>query len=225
MRSDAPDPSSVDGSLTCHRLRLDRRSDDQQTAPRAGHRPAHEEHVVVWAHGDDREILRGDSLIAHVPRHTLVLEDTSGMRTVADRAAVAEILVRTVSGVGAAEVMALDYALITFPLAHAGDVDEIAFLEEIADLQLATDLEIASVAELPQHRDHLAGLLAVLALGLGQALRLLLAEADLHRRVPVLARCTLLHDRTRTGVDHGDRHELAALGEHLGHAELLADQS
>src|SRR5207245_5490365 len=84
---------------------------------------------------------------------------------------------------------------------------------------------IGVVTKLAQDRGHLARLLAVLALRLAQALRFRLAEAELHRRVAVRLARTLLHYRAGSGQNHGHGYELATLGEHLRHPELLADQS
>ena len=57
------------------------------------------------------------------------------------------------------------------------------------------------------------------------AVRDLLDQADLHGVVAVLLGRLLLHHEAGTGLDDRHRDERAVLGEHLGHPDLLANDS
>src|SRR5205085_3125461 len=104
-------------------LALDRGPDDDLRAGCAGNRAFDHQQVLVGAHFDDAKVLRRARLRAHVSVHALALENTTRVRTAADRAGAAERLVRTVRGAVSAEVVALHDALETLALARAGHVD------------------------------------------------------------------------------------------------------
>src|SRR5688572_25243615 len=123
-----------------------------------------------------------------------------GMGAVTDRAAVAEVLVRTVRTGETGEAVTLDHALKALALRRPGDVNAIAGLEEVRDLELLTELEIALGAEFLDHADHLAGLFAMADRGLREPLRLLLAGTELDSRIAVRRGGLYLHDRARSGL-------------------------
>jgi hypothetical protein len=55
--------------------------------------------------------------------------------------------------------------------------------------------------------------------------RCLFDEADLHGFVAVALDLLGLHHHARAGLDHGDRRHDAVGAEHLGHPDLLANDS
>jgi hypothetical protein len=162
-------------------LALDRRADDDETAARAGDRAADEQDVVGFADLDDAEVLHRDALIAHVTGHAVVLVNAAGGGTAAD-GAVAAVGLRAVGGALAVEIVLLHRALETFALGDADDVDVLAGLEagdrdRIALLDLfAVGGELADEA-----LGRRAGLLEVAEFGLGDAMFLLVEDADLRR--------------------------------------------
>ena len=71
-------------------------ADHDRTAIGARHGAAQEDQILIGSHLDDLEVGHRHPLVAHPARHALTLEHASGKRPVTDRAAVAEVLVRTV---------------------------------------------------------------------------------------------------------------------------------
>src|SRR4029450_2304143 len=209
--------------------RLHRRPHHDHAAARAGDGAAYEQQVFGRAHFDDLDVLRRDSFVAFLPRQALVLEPPAGKGAIADRAAVAEVLVCAVAGGKPAEAVPLHYAGVAAPLGDAGDVDFVALLKQPVDGNLVARRQRVAVAfdaKLAQHLKHaLAGLYAMLPIRLGRTLRLLAAETELHAGVAVGGGGLRLHDRARPGLDHGDRHQLTGGRVHLPHAQLLAAQS
>ena len=67
------------------------------------------------------------------PAMRLPLKTRPGIRAVADRAAVPEVLVRAVRRREAAEVVALDDAAVAAALGDAGHLDDVAGLEDVGD--------------------------------------------------------------------------------------------
>ena len=65
--------------------------------------------------------------------------------------------------------------------------------------------------------------LAALPLDVYKRQGLGVAEAELHRGIALFFRGLLLGDHTGTGLDDGDRNDVAALIEDLGHAHFFAD--
>ena len=127
----------------------------------------------------------------------------------------------------ATEAMAVDDALEAASLGRADDLDAVARLE-LLDGQTLADLVHAGIGHLELleelRRVIQVGLGGMAAFRLGRILFLLRAEAQLHRRVTVVVRVLHLHDRTRTGLHHRDRHGSTVITEDLGHAQLLTDQ-
>src|SRR5688572_22121699 len=78
------------------RLAVNRLADEEPAVARARDRTFDEDDVLVRAHVDDRQIEGRPPHPAHLSGHALILEDAPGMGAVTDRAAVAEVLVRTV---------------------------------------------------------------------------------------------------------------------------------
>src|SRR5512143_2089854 len=170
-------------------LRLHRRAQQDDAAARAGNRAAHQHQVLGGTDRDDLDVLRRHAVGAVVTGHALVLEHAAREGAIADRAAVAEVLVRAVAGGKAAEAVPLDDAGVAASLGDAGHVDLVALLEQRLDGDLVAGGQRRGAlveAELAQHLEYaLAGLHAVLARRLGGALRLLVTEADLDGRIAV----------------------------------------
>src|SRR5262245_36717113 len=204
--------------------RLHRRPHHYDAAACAGDGAAYEQQVFARAHFDDLDVLRRDPVVAILPRHALVLEHPAGKGAVADRAPVAEVFVRSVAGGKPTEAVPLHHAGVAAPFGDAGDVDFVALFEQPVDGNLVARRQRVAVAfdaKLAQHLEHaLAGLHAMLAVGLAGTLRLLAAEADLYGGVTVGGGVLRLHDRARPGLDDGDRHQLTGGRVHLRHAEL-----
>ena len=72
---------------------------------------------------DDLEVQRGDLLVAHVAGHLQALEHATGEAGRADRAGRTVVLVVTVAGALALEVVALHAAGEALATADGGDVD------------------------------------------------------------------------------------------------------
>src|SRR5256885_5971532 len=193
-------------------------------AARPGYRAADEQQVLVGDHVDDLESALGDALVAHLARAADALEHARGRGGCADRARCAHV-VRAVGHGTAREVVALDGALEALALRDAGDLHGLALLEDVdlhglADLQLAG--LVAELHEVTQRRG--VGLLEMAELALREALLLHLAEAELHRLIPVALVCADGGDVTRAGLDHGDAVDLAVLAEKLRHPDLLSEE-
>src|SRR5439155_23069253 len=80
-----------------------------------GDAAAHEQQALLRVHTHHLEIERGDALVAHVPGHAQALDHAARERARADRAAVAEILVRAV-GRAHAEAVPLHHARVALAL-------------------------------------------------------------------------------------------------------------
>src|SRR5262249_42478934 len=112
---------------------------DDRPVPRARHRPADEQEVLLRPDRNDLEVARRHAVGAVAASHPLALEDAPRVRPVADRSAVAEVLVGPVRAGEPGEEVALHHTRRPATLAHAGDVHALAWLEDVADLDLAPD--------------------------------------------------------------------------------------
>src|SRR5262249_23547784 len=120
---------------------------DHGAVARAGDGAAHEQEVVVVAHGDDLDVERRHALGAVATGHALALEHAAREGAVADRAAVPELLVRAVRGGKSAEAVALDHARGAAPLGDARDLHALARREDVADGDRHADRRDVAVAE------------------------------------------------------------------------------
>jgi hypothetical protein len=108
---------------------------------------------------------------------------------------------------------------------HPGDLHALAGLELPHGQHLAHLVLAVGIAELDQGPQRTrSGLLQVAELSLRQLALRRLAEGQLDRGVAVALRVADPRNRAGTGLDHRHGHASPVLGEHLSHAELLADQ-
>src|SRR4029079_12801429 len=121
-----------------------RLGDDDVLVLRTGDRAAHEDAVLVREDLEQLEVLDRDLLVTHLTRHALALVDALRGEAAADRAAVAEILVRTVGAGHARHVVLLDDALVALALAPALDIDRVAVGEHVLRTELLTDRVLAN---------------------------------------------------------------------------------
>ena len=133
---------------------------------------------------------------------------------------------RSVGDRAASEVVTADGALEALPDRNAGDLHALTGLELLHGQHLAELVVGIRVAELDQRlQGPRIRLLQVTELGLGQLVLGRLAEGELDGRVPVALGIAHRGDRARPGLDDRHGHAGAVVGEHLGHAELFADES
>src|SRR5580700_6018513 len=175
----------------------------------------------------DFEIERGHTVHAKVTGHFLVLEGLAGIlaatgrtdRAVRDRHAVARAEAR--------EIPALHAAGKSLAGRSAGDVDILADDEMIGrDLGADRDQAVIVDAELGEFSLGLdLGDREVAAVGLGGALHLALAGAELQRDIAVLVLGAVGDDLAIAEAEHRHRHMLACLGEEARHPDLLCEHS
>src|ERR1700686_2762885 len=212
---------------------LHRRADDQELVAVAGEGTLDEQEVALWDDVDDEQFLDGAGVDAHVARHALALEHASRRLALPDGSHVAVYLVRgRAVARGALHVVPLEHALEPEAARGAGDVDVLALLDE-RDRDLAADRVIGE--ELRVHAELLDGgmrllvaLLVFAQLGLGGVLDLLLGELavrKLQRGVAVALLRPVPEDQVWLHLDDRDREGVAIVGEHRGHADLLADET
>ena len=105
---------------------LDGVADDDDAAVRARHRALHQQQVALGVGLDHFEVQRGDLLVAHVAGHLQALEHAAGEAGLADGARRTVVLVVTVAGALALEVVTLHAAGEALAPADRGDVDLLA---------------------------------------------------------------------------------------------------
>src|SRR5436309_918199 len=119
--------------IRCSAMRLPTRlgplANEDRPPPGAGNRPAHEKEMLLPPNRDHLEVADGDPFGAVAASHSLTLEHPTGVRAVADRSAVPEVLVSPVRAGEAREVVSLHDARGTVALAHATHVDALARAE------------------------------------------------------------------------------------------------
>src|SRR5690348_12629551 len=135
-----------------------------------------------------------------------------------------------VRGIAHREVPALDRALETLALGHAGDVHHLPDLEYLVGLDFGTDSILAGVrvrqTEFPQAAARLHLRLGEVALGrLAQQRGALGAHGDLHRGVAVVVGALHLGHAVRRRLDQRHRHRATVFGEDAAHAAFLSNQS
>ena len=134
------------------------------------------------------------------------------------------VLVVTVAGALAGEVVTLHAAGEALATADRGDVDLLA-LDQGVDLDLLADLEAVDRVE-TQFDDPAARLDTrlgeVTRLGLGELLRIPVAVGDLQRGVAVALGGLHLDDARRLDAEHGDGNDLV-VHPHLAHGDFLAN--
>src|SRR5207245_4701092 len=187
-----------------------------------GYRTPHEQQVALGVHLHHAEAELRKTPRSHVAGHPLAFDDAGRVRAGRDRAGLAVPGVAVSLG-AAAEVMAVHHALEPAALGHARDLHTVAHGEDRHGHALARlgRLALRGEHEALQHarRRLQTGLLHVAGQGLGRALRLLDAEAELDLGARDL------HHRARTRFDDRDGHVRALGVEHARHAELTADES
>src|SRR6266481_1232503 len=200
----------------------------QQRSVGSGHCARDDDRVVVGKNLDHFEVKNRGGRIAHLPRHSHSFAHAAGIRTVTDRAAVAEIFVSAVRAGESGEMVALDYAGVAVSLRDSGYVDLIAHLENVASRDRLSERQLAfaatlELARLDAGRD--VGLGEMPAHCAGHAAHLALAERDLHAVVAVS--CGGLHLRHRAWPErqHGGGANAARRVGHLGHPDFLSNQS
>src|SRR5207245_761705 len=176
-----------------------------------GYRTPHEQQVALGVHLHHAEAELRKTPRSHVAGHPLAFDDAGRVRAGRDRAGLAVPGVAVSLG-AAAEVMAVHHALEPAALGHARDLHTVAHGEDRHGHALARlgRLALRGEHEALQHarRRLQTGLLHVAGQGLGRALRLLDAEAELGRQRdrPRDLRARLLrgaHDVGRGLVDQG----------------------
>ena len=189
-----------------------------------GNRAADEQQVALGVALDDLQVERRRAHVSELAGHAHALEHARRRGAGTDRARRPVTLVIAVRRALAGEVVALHHAGEAVALADAGHVDPLAGCEHVGLHDLA-ELEAGEVDD-AQLGEVLRGVgvrrLQVAELGLRQALRLGLAEGELHRGVAVALRGLDLDHATGPGLDDGDRDDPVPLVEDLGHAELSA---
>src|SRR5208337_4444276 len=208
--------------------RTGRVMDDEQSAVGARHRARHDDGVVVGKYLEHLEIEDRGGLIAHLPRHPHPFAHAPGIRAVADRSAVAEILVGAVGAGKAGEMVALDDAGVAVALGDAGYVDLIADLEHVGSRNRLSELQLGlaaafELARFDSGRD--VGLGEMAALAAGDAAELFFAEGNLHGFIAVSRRGLQLGDGAWTERQHGGSAHAAGGVGHLGHPYFFSNQS
>ena len=173
------------------------------------------------------EIERGDPVDAHMAGHFLVLEGLAGVLPAAGRADRAMRDRHAVGRAQAAEIPALHAAGKALADRGAGHIDELPD-DEMVGGDLGADrnervLVDAELGELALGLDLGDGEIA--ALGLGGALGLADAGAELQRDVAVLVFGAVTDDLAIAEAQHRHRHMLAGLGEEARHPDFLCDHS
>src|SRR5438034_3209812 len=201
--------------------------DDHVSAAGAGHRAPDDESVLSRVDADDGQVLGRDALVAHVPRPPQPLDDARGIRRGADAAGRA-MEHGAVGGIAAAEVVALHHPLEPLALAHPYHLHDVAGREQV-HRDLVAHLVLGPVVDTELPEDAARGqprLVEVAFHGLRDPLDLaVLHEAELHRRVAVLRLRLALDDDAGPRLDDGDGDRPPVLRIHLGHADLLPDDS
>src|SRR5208283_5347734 len=204
--------------------------DDEVTVLRTGDSAFDHDNVRVTPHLNHLEALDRNLLIAHLPRHLVTLEDPSGGRVLAYRAAVPEKLMGAMPSGRARELVSLDDACKALSNGNSGDVDKISRLKQVYG-NSATRLVLAYLfgaeAELLEPRHgwqvcllEMAGPRLIDPRNLGDLL-----EPELQRGVSIRFYRLLLHDRAWPRLYNGNGDHCAILPEYLRHPELLPDQS
>src|SRR4029079_7926576 len=221
-------------------------ANDDDPVRRAGDGAADVDQIALRVHLLDPQADLGVPLRAVVTRHLLALDDAGRIRAGSDRAG-ATMLRVAVRVRPAAEAPALHHALEAATLRRAGDLHLLARRED-RDVDLVADgvrrdlrLGVARLVE-PNAADRarrgleprLLGVADLRARGTTPLRRLLLALRARAARA-LLTRAELQGlQRARAGdgehrvglrLDHRARHLLSRCVEHLGHAQLLADDA
>ena len=126
---------------------------------------------------------------------------------------------------GAMAAAALDRAFVAVALADAGDVDLVADCEN-ACLNLVADIHLGGLLHAELLEVLLEGNLSLLQMAelrLGQLGFLDVLKTKLYGVVAVFFGGLLLGHDAGACLDNGDRNDLAALIENLGHAHFFAD--
>ena len=188
-------------------------SDDHVSAVGSRNRALHQDHVVLDVHLDDFEVPHSDSIRSHAPAHPHPGENARGKagRAYRTRSAVEH---RTVRGIAAAEMMALDHTRETSALADADDVHFFVGLEFVGEHAVARlQIAVRSVPhpELAQEFHAFGGrLFQVSRVRLVDARFLdVFHQAQLHGVISVDGRRLALHHHAWTGLEHRYRHYLA----------------
>ncbi|EAU63784.1 hypothetical protein STIAU_2469 [Stigmatella aurantiaca DW4/3-1] len=189
-----------------------------------------EQQPLLRVHVDDGQVLRRHLLHTVVARHLLVRVGAARRLTLTDGARVTLILVRTVGlRLGALEAPAPHDAREAAALRGARHVHQLPLGEQVR-LHGVAHVELRRI--LRRHPELLqvtaqgrAVLLEEAPLGLVEDLLTDLSEAQRHRRVLVLLRRPLAHHLAGADVNDRHRNEVALVVEHLGHADLLANQT
>src|SRR5207245_11541820 len=105
------------------------RAADPPARPAAAARPPHAKPLLPPPTRDPLAVADGAPFGAVAASHSLTLEHPTGVRAVADRSAVPEVLVGPVRAGEAREVVSLHDARGTVALAHATHVDALARAE------------------------------------------------------------------------------------------------
>src|ERR1700688_3427515 len=134
------------------------------------HRAGNHNRVIVGENLEHFEVEYAGGRIAHLSRHPHPFAHAARIRAVADRAAVAEVLVSAVRAREAGEMMALDNARVSVTLRHRGHIDLVADLEHVARRDWLAEGEIAlaatlELARLDSRRDFRARKMSALAAG------------------------------------------------------------
>src|SRR5580693_1319343 len=193
----------------------------------AGHRAFDHDEAARDVGLHDFEIERGHTVHAKMTGHLLVLEGLAGVLAAAGRADGAVRNRYAVARAQAGEIPALHAAGKALAGRSAGDVDILAD-DEMIGRDLGADRDQAVVVD-PKLRELALGLDLgngeMAAVGLGGALHLAAAGAELQRDIAVLVLGAVSDDLAIAEAEHRHRHMLTGLGEEAHHPDLLCEHS
>ena len=121
-------------------LRLHCIADDDNATVGAGHGALDQQEATLEVGLHHFEVQRGDLLVTHVTSHLQTLEDATGERARTDGSRCTVVLVVTVAGSLAGEVVTLHAACESLASADRRDIDTLTW-GECVDLDLLADFE------------------------------------------------------------------------------------
>src|SRR5918996_5615053 len=141
-------PSSLKSGALRSAIGLHRFSHQDHRSFGSGHRTAQQEQAPLLVDPDHFQVESRHLLATHAAGHAHSLEDTGGSGTGADRSRGAMLLVSSVRGALAGEVVALHDAGEALALGDSGDVGLGPWLEHLGHLQLLSELELGWIIDL-----------------------------------------------------------------------------
>jgi hypothetical protein len=182
--------------------------------------------VIVAEYLYHGQIGNRGSAVAHLTGHSQPFENASGIRTIADRAAMTEVFVSPVRTRETGKMMAFDDPRVTVPFGYTANVDPDTSLEYFSGGEILSQLElsVAGALELAYRNSRRNLALGEMApCGLAHAGVFFATEGKLDRFVTVGRTGLELGYDARTERYHRDRPHAPDLVRYLGHPELLSD--